>query len=119
MYCMKCGKETQENQVFCERCLQVMDTYPVKPDVAIHLPNRNQPPVTKKPTHRKRILKPEEQLVLLKKANRRLFLAGLVLLLLWGLTFGALVYQLTLPEETPTPANNKNYTYAPGPTNTD
>ena len=119
MYCMKCGKETQENQVFCERCLQVMDIYPVKPDAAIHLPHRSQPPASKKPGHRKRTLTPEEQVVLLKKANRRLFLVGFVLLLLWGLTFGALVYQLTQPKETSIPTNNKNYTYAPDPGNTD
>ena len=112
MYCMKCGKETQADQVFCERCLQVMDAYPVKPDAAIHLPRRNPAPVAKKTTHRKRVPTPEEQLVQLKQANRRLMIIGLVLALLWGITIGALVYQLMQPDEAPAPATTKNYTYA-------
>lgn len=38
MNCMKCGREIPVGQVFCDGCLKVMETYPVKPDTAIHLP---------------------------------------------------------------------------------
>ena len=112
MYCMKCGKETQDNQVFCERCLQVMDAYPVKPDAAINLPNRNVAPAAKKPAHRKRALKPEEQIAQLKKVNRRLRIIGLVLAVLLGISIGAIVYHMMQPEEDPTPDTRRNYTYA-------
>ena len=41
MACMKCGKDTEEGQLFCGRCLDGMEAYPVKPDVHIQLPTRN------------------------------------------------------------------------------
>ena len=41
MYCLKCGRDTKSEQVFCNDCLAVMDAYPVKPDTAIHLPKRD------------------------------------------------------------------------------
>ena len=112
MYCMKCGKETQDNQVFCESCLQVMDAYPVKSDAAINLPNRTPAPATKKAALRKRTPKLEEQVVQLKKINRQLLIVCLVLALLWGISIGALIYQLTRPEEKPQPDTRRNYTYA-------
>ena len=40
MYCMKCGKEVKENQVFCDACLVIMEKYPVKPGTHIQLPHR-------------------------------------------------------------------------------
>ena len=48
MYCIKCGRETGENQVFCENCLQIMQQYPVKPGAVISLPRRNTPAQEKK-----------------------------------------------------------------------
>lgn len=113
MHCMKCGKETQGDQVFCERCLQVMDTYPVKPDAAIQLPNRNPQPAAKKANHRKRALPPEEQIEQLKKANRRLFWVCMIFALLLSFCIGMVIYQLTEPKNDQAPSSNKNYTYAP------
>ena len=40
MACMKCGKDVNEPQVFCDECLAVMERYPVKPGTAIQLPKR-------------------------------------------------------------------------------
>ena len=38
--CLKCGKKTEEQAVFCNECLEIMDKYPVKPGTVIHLPHR-------------------------------------------------------------------------------
>jgi len=112
MYCMKCGKETQSNQVFCESCLQVMDAYPEKPDAAIQLPNRHQQPAVKKSAHRKKAIPLEEQVLQLKKANRRLSWACMIFAWLLSFCIGMAIYQLTAPKDNQSPSDNKNYTYA-------
>ena len=86
MSCLKCGKSTQDEQVFCSQCLAGMDAYPVKPDVHIVLPHR---PETKKTGKKKRMPSAEEQVVLLRVKQRRLkwtiFLLCLILCALVGL----------------------------------
>ncbi len=61
MNCIKCGIEVPGEQVFCDACLAEMEKYPVKSDVTVTLPPRNEMPATKK-KNRKRTLPPEEQL---------------------------------------------------------
>ena len=73
MSCMRCGKETDENQVFCAECLADMERHPVKPGTPIVLPNRPERPVGK--TSHKRIKKPDEQI-----KNLRSFIFWLLLL---------------------------------------
>ena len=102
MYCMKCGKEIPDNQAFCEVCLQVMDTYPVKSDVAIQLPNRQPVASAKKPSHRKRVLTPEEQVAQLRAVNRWLFWLCLIFAILWGISIGLLFYKNVQPGFVPT-----------------
>ena len=58
MHCIKCGKETKGSDVFCQDCLLVMQTQPVKPGTAVHIPVR---PASKKSASRKKTLSPEEQ----------------------------------------------------------
>ena len=55
MSCMKCGRDTQEGQVFCTACREVMAKYPVKPGIAIQLPGQKKAPAPKK-IHAKREL---------------------------------------------------------------
>lgn len=111
MQCIKCGKDTQANQVFCESCLQVMDAYPVKPDAAIHLPSRTTQPSSKKAS-RKKAIPAEEQIVGMKKTIRRLRIFSLVLAALLVLTTGVLVYRMTRPQQQEDPVSKKNYTYS-------
>ena len=73
MSCMRCGNETDENQVFCAECLADMERHPVKPGTPIVLPNRPERPVGK--TSHKRIKKPDEQI-----KNLRSFIFWLLLL---------------------------------------
>lgn len=83
MACLKCGKKTKDEQSFCPRCLEVMEQYPVKPDVHIQLPNR---PVAeaKKAPRKRRPLSAEEQLPILRRKSRRLALAVVALTILLG-----------------------------------
>ena len=106
MYCMKCGKEIKENQVFCEACLTIMRKYPVKPGVYIQIPQR---PVSTagKPVSRKRIFSQEEQLLRLRRRVKRLVLALACSLLALGLTVTMLVH--TISEQKSHAAIGKNY----------
>lgn len=109
MYCLKCGKETTESYVFCDRCLDVMEKYPVKSTTAVHLPHREAAASVKKAAQRKRILTAEEQVTMLKKTTRRLIAAVAVLCVILGLTTGLLVHNLL--DKKPAPAvAGRNYT---------
>lgn len=99
MYCLKCGKETKEHQVFCDSCLQVMDQHPVKPGTPIHLPHRSAHAAPKKA--RKRTLPPDEQIASLKKRSHRLTLFLLLALLALLLTVSALGYLILQPKDEP------------------
>lgn len=72
MNCLKCGRETENDQVFCQHCLDSMDAYPIKPGTAVQLPNRSAVPASKKSARRKRIVQPEELLTKQKALIRRL-----------------------------------------------
>ena len=83
MNCMKCGRETVEDDVFCGECLAEMEKYPVRPGVVVHLPRRREEPAAKKSYGRRKAAPPpEEQVKRLKKVIRRLNIALLVLVLL-------------------------------------
>jgi len=69
MNCMKCGRETQDERVFCEECLAEMEKYPVRPGTVVLLPRRKEPSIIKKMPKR-HVPTPEEQLVSLRKCVR-------------------------------------------------
>lgn len=71
MYCLRCGKETPEEHVFCESCLQAMEQYPVKPGIPVQLPNRPVAAPSKKTGKKIRNLPVEEQLEHLRKILHR------------------------------------------------
>ena len=108
MGCLKCGKETKEEQVFCESCLTSMEQYPVKPGTPVQLPHAEEGHGAKKQTARRPAPKLEEQIATLQKLVRRLLWVTGILLLLLALTTGALVQNLFAA-----PDNNaigRNYT---------
>jgi len=92
--CMKCGREIAEDQVFCESCLEVMRKYPVKPGIAIQLPQRKETPFVKKvQSKRRHAPTPEERIQVLKKRVRTLVILWLVTLaLLAAALYPALEY---------------------------
>ena len=112
MICMKCGRETQEKQVFCDGCLAIMAAYPVKPDAAIHLPARPTEDTAKKAAPRKKVIPPEEQVENLKTSNRRLILICVALTLSLGVSVSALGYRIIQQPETQKPTTGQNYTYS-------
>lgn len=107
MGCLKCGKKTKDGQVFCLRCMQVMEAYPVKADVHVHLPNRHTQPITKKNSAKRRSLSPEEQVVCLRRRVRWLTAAVVLLALLAGTAVGLLLFPSASPEDGEI---GKNYT---------
>lgn len=66
MSCMRCGKETDENQVFCTECLKDMEQQPVKPGTPIQLPNRENRGSTKRASFRLAASKWQDKIFLLK-----------------------------------------------------
>ena len=80
MNCLRCGRETQEDHVFCESCREEMGKYPVRPETAVILPRRREEASPKKAKrHGKAPLSPEEQVRKLKK--QRFWISFLSLLL--------------------------------------
>lgn len=51
MHCLKCGKESAPEHVFCADCLQIMAASPVDPTTPVVLPQRKKTP--EKPSRRK------------------------------------------------------------------
>ena len=47
MNCMKCGREIREEQVFCPKCLELMEQHPIKTDIAVQIPRRPEAPAKK------------------------------------------------------------------------
>lgn len=70
MFCMKCGRELREGQVFCDTCLESMEKEPIKINTPVLIPT--QPKTTA--THRRPILNPEEEVKRLEKQNQNLIL---------------------------------------------
>ena len=82
MNCMKCGREIDAGQVFCESCLAEMEKFPVKPGTVIQLPKRTEYQPPRRATRRKASLSAEEQLARLKKKYHRLVATLVVTLIL-------------------------------------
>lgn len=107
MYCLKCGKETQEEKVFCEHCLQIMEQYPVKPGTPAPLPHRNTATSQKK-SPRRRSPTHEEQVRHLRRAVRILTVCLLAVSILLG--FFAWQYFKPSEPEQPQKEIGQNYT---------
>lgn len=67
MYCLKCGRETEDDQSFCLDCQKEMAKYPIDPNAVVHLPARRQQ-AAKKPVRRRNT--PEDQVRFLKRRAR-------------------------------------------------
>ena len=79
MKCMKCGREQESEQVFCDDCLLEMKKYPVSPNATVQLSLRREVS-SRKVMPRRRTVSPEEQVKLLKK--RLWFLTGILVVTL-------------------------------------
>ena len=106
--CMKCGREFDAQQIFCDGCLAEMDKYPVKPGVVVMLPRRRSQPAKEKTPRRRQVqILPEEQIKLLKKRLRIQAIAlALVGLLLAAAMWLQVSYQLEKNEHKLLPGQN-------------
>lgn len=109
MNCMKCGKKTEGEKVFCEDCLAEMEKYPVKPDVVIHIPAHPNNSESRKQTHRRQDLSPEEQLTLMRRQVKIMRNAMLILLATLLAVSGVLAYILLQPETETNIPTGRNY----------
>ena len=111
MVCLKCGKKTEDEQVFCPQCLETMEAYPVKSDVPIQLPGRRSTPAEMQAGRRRRSPSAEETVAILRKRQKRLVaivVLLLVLVVLMGVFGGRLLQKPQEGEETEW---GKNYTF--------
>ena len=79
MRCMKCGRDVEPEQVFCDKCRETMERYPVKPGIVVQLPRRVESPAKKQIARRRSTPSPEEQNQSLRRTAK--WLATLVVLL--------------------------------------
>lgn len=108
MYCLKCGKETESEQVFCQQCLDIMEQYPVNPGTVARIPHRAGNSTVKK-VNRRKILNPEDQITRLKVINRTLlalFGASLVVLGIFAWLYFEAINNLP---KTPETSKGTNY----------
>jgi len=73
MKCLRCGRETASDHVFCDTCIQIMDQYPVNPSTPVILPKRTET-VSARKTSRRKAIPLDEQVVLLRSRIRLLFI---------------------------------------------
>lgn len=112
MHCMKCGTELSSDQVFCDSCLGEMERYPVRPGIAVHLPQREELDSAKKTPPRKKAPTPEDALIKLR--NAVLWLSGLVLVLAIALGIATVMLVQNSQSNQPDETIGKNYsTIAP------
>lgn len=89
--CIKCGRETINDQVFCPDCQVDMQRYPVRPGTVVQIPARKETGTVKKVT-RKKTMSPEEQVESLKKQVRTLWLS-LILVSILAASLSVPTYQ--------------------------
>lgn len=89
--CIKCGRETVGEQVFCPDCQLEMQKYPVRPGTVVQLPSRKEADAPKK-VSRKKTVSPEEQVDSLKKQVRTLWLS-LILVSILAASLSVPAYQ--------------------------
>lgn len=107
--CMKCGRETKSDDVFCTECLEHMERHPVPENVLVYVPSaKDREAAAKKKTVTLPVVSAEEQV---KRLHRKVEMHRLLLILFMGATifFGILSME-TLHELKLSNLIGKNYT---------
>ena len=105
MQCLRCGRETEGDHVFCFLCETVMVKHPVKPNTVVTIPERSVRLRNNLPRKQQRV---EEDTELLHRTILQLRLWVCMLMAALMLCVGALTWQELNREETP--AIGQNYT---------
>ena len=107
--CMKCGRETKADDVFCLECLDHMERHPVPENMLVYVPSaKDRAAAAKKKTVTHPVVSVEEQV---KRLHRKIEMHRLLLILFMGATifFGILSIE-TLHELKLSNLIGKNYT---------
>ena len=103
MYCLRCGTETEKDQVFCQKCTDNMDRHPVKPGTPIKIPVRNTNTSGKK-QNRKKNIPVEEMVSRLRVRNRTVVALWLTTLVILGVMTFLYIQEIKKPNTTTPPA---------------
>ena len=114
MNCLKCGRETTDDHVFCDSCREEMQRYPIRPETAVILPKRKKEvPIKKTRHHGRGPVSPEDQIRRLKHQRSWLFSLLLACILCFA---AAVTLALNLkPEEEHLPGQNYSAVETTGP----
>lgn len=104
MGCLKCGRDTKEDAVFCPECLLNMQRYPIRPGTPVVLPSPGR--VVPKKVPKRRTIPAEEQVKGLKKKIRILTVLWIAALLALVVLAVASWRVLSYPQHRP----GQNYT---------
>lgn len=114
MSCLRCGKETTNEQLFCADCLAQMDRQPVKPGTPVYIPHRSHEEPLKQ-IRKRRAATPEERLKVSKTLNQWLVAAVAVLTILSSV-LGIFLHDALNNRESEPPVG-RNYAYVGDTTN--
>ena len=106
MQCLRCGRETEGDHVFCFLCESVMVKHPVKPNTVVTIPERSARVRTSAPARKN--VKTEEDTDQLHRTILQLRLWVCMLMAALMLCVGVLTWQELSREEKP--AIGQNYT---------
>ena len=92
MGCLRCGRDVEEGQAFCQDCLVEMGKHPIDPNTVVQIPLRKDPAAGKK-APRRRGPSPEEQIQILKR-RVRILTAAVIVLAIGCLVLSVLTYRI-------------------------
>lgn len=107
--CVKCGRQLEREQTFCETCMAEMRRYPVPMDAAVLLPSQKSRQVTRKSANRRRAVSDQERIHRLRVWVRWLC-AALVVLVALVVLLSCVSIRLAQEHARPLPGQNYSTT---------
>ena len=90
MNCLRCGRETQGDDAFCDSCKETMKKYPVRPGTAVILPkNKESAAQRKQKRHQPPALQDQIRKLKKQRLQLRIMVICLFLILVLGIAAGA------------------------------
>ena len=80
MSCLRCGRDTKNQQVFCAACLEHMARYPVRSDAPVYLPTRKNKDTPRKQRRWQRKERSTEETITVLRTRVRVLTALCVVL---------------------------------------
>lgn len=109
MFCLRCGRDTENEQVFCEKCLNTMKENPIKPGTAVQILDRDEY-FSKKERKVRESVSPEVLVPQLRRTVRILISLILILSVSLGITAWLLFQSLSADELPMAGTMGRNYT---------